>query len=87
MDNTGQSCNAPTRMLVPASRKDEAHDIAKLAAEKVIVGDPKKEDTIIGPLVSEVQYKKVQNLIEKGIDEGAKLLIGGTGKPLSLIHI
>ena len=81
MDNTGQSCNAPTRMLVPAARKDEAHSIARLAAEKVIVGDPKKEDTIIGPLVSDVQYKKVQNLIEQGINEGAKLLIGGTGKP------
>ena len=68
-------------MLVPAARKDEAHSIARLAAEKVIVGDPKKEDTVIGPLVSDVQYKKVQNLIEQGINEGAKLLIGGTGKP------
>ena len=81
MSNTGQSCNAPTRMLVPASRKDDAYSIAKDAAEKVIAGDPKKEETTIGPLVSDVQYKKVQNLIQKGIDEGAELLIGGTGKP------
>ena len=81
MSNTGQSCNAPTRMLIPASRKDDAYSIAKNAAEKVIAGDPKKEETTIGPLVSDVQYKKVQNLIQKGIDEGAELLIGGTGKP------
>ena len=81
MSNTGQSCNAPTRMLVPASRKDDAYSIAKDAAEKVIAGDPKKEETTICPLVSDVQYKKVQNLIQKGIDEGAELLIGGTGKP------
>ena len=81
MSNTGQSCNAPTRMLVPASRKDDAYSIAKDAAEKVIAADPKKEETTIGPLVSDVQYKKVQNLIQKGIDEGAELLIGGTGKP------
>ena len=81
MSNTGQSCNAPTRMLVPASRKDDAYSIAKDAAEKVIAGDPKREETTIGPLVSDVQYKKVQYLIQKGIDEGAELLIGGTGKP------
>ena len=81
MSNTGQSCNAPTRMLVPASRKDDAYSIAKDAAEKVIAGDPKNEETTIGPLVSDEQYKKVQNLIQKGIDEGAELLIGGTGKP------
>ena len=81
MSNTGQSCNAPTRMLVPESRKDDAYAIAKDAAQKVIAGDPKNDSTTIGPLVSDVQFKKVQNLIQKGIDEGAKLLIGGTGKP------
>ena len=84
MINTGQSCNAPTRMLVPEARKDDAYAIAKDAAEKVIAGDPKKDGTTIGPLVSDVQYEKVQNLIQKGIDEGAKLLIGGTGKPQGL---
>ncbi len=81
MSNTGQSCNAPTRMLVPESRKDDAYAIAKDAAQKVIAGDPKNDGTTIGPLVSDVQFKKVQNLIQKGIDEGAELLIGGTGKP------
>ena len=81
MSNTGQSCNAPTRMLVPAARKDDAYSIAKDAAQKVIAGDPKKEETTIGPLVSDMQYNKVQNLIQKGIDEGAEVLIGGTGKP------
>jgi len=81
MSNTGQSCNAPTRMLVPESRKDDAYAIAKNAAQKVIAGDPKNDSTTIGPLVSDVQFKKVQNLIQKGIDEGAELLIGGTGKP------
>jgi len=81
MSNTGQSCNAPTRMLVPAARKADAYSIAKDAAERVMTGDPKREDTTIGSLVSDVQYEKVQNLIQKGIDEGAELLIGGTGKP------
>ena len=81
LSNTGQSCNAPTRMLVPESRKDDAYAIAKDAAQKVIAGDPKNDSTTIGPLVSDVQFKKVQNLIQKGIDEGAELLIGGTGKP------
>ncbi|NCX28914.1 MAG: aldehyde dehydrogenase family protein, partial [Rhodobacterales bacterium] len=81
MSNTGQSCNAPTRMLVPESRKNDAYAIAKDAAQKVIAGDPKKDSTTIGPLVSDVQFEKVQTLIQKGIDEGAELLIGGTGKP------
>ena len=81
MDNTGQSCNAPTRMLVPAGRKDQAYKIAKEAAESVIAGDPKDDATTIGPLVSDVQFAKVQNLIQQGMDEGATLLTGGTGKP------
>ena len=81
MSNTGQSCNAPTRMLVPASRHEEALAIAKATAEKVVVGDPTSEDTVIGPLVSDVQFGKVQDLIQKGIDEGATLVTGGTGKP------
>ena len=81
MHNTGQSCNAPTRMLVPENRKDEAYEIAKEAAEDVKVGDPKDSSTVIGPLVSDAQYYKVQNLIKTGIDEGAKLLTGGMGKP------
>ena len=79
--NSGQSCNAPTRMLVPNARMDEAAAIAKAAAENVKVGDPAAEGTVIGPVVSEVQFEKIQNLIQKGIDEGAKLEIGGTGRP------
>jgi aldehyde dehydrogenase (NAD+) len=82
--NSGQSCNAPTRMLVPADRHDEAVAIAKSAAEGVRPGDPNSDDTTIGPVVSEAQYKKIQALIEKGIAEGATLVIGGPGKPAGL---
>jgi aldehyde dehydrogenase (NAD+) len=82
--NSGQSCNAPTRMLVPAARHDEAVAIAKTAAEGVRAGDPKSDDTTIGPVVSELQYNKIQALIDKGIAEGAKLVIGGPGKPKGL---
>ena len=84
MSNTGQSCNAPTRMLVPATRHDEALKIAKDAAEQLTTGNPKNEETDIGPLVSEVQYNKVQRLIEAGISEGATLVTGGSGKPEEL---
>jgi len=79
--NTGQSCNAPTRMLVPASRMEEAAAIAKATAEQIKVGDPSDEGTQIGPLVSETQFNKVQALIQKGIDEGATLQTGGVGRP------
>ncbi|MCR9277174.1 MAG: aldehyde dehydrogenase family protein [Pseudomonadaceae bacterium] len=79
--NSGQSCNAPTRMLVPTARMDEAAAIAKSAAENVKVGDPAAEDSVIGPVVSKVQFDKIQGLIEKGIAEGAKLEIGGPGRP------
>ena len=79
--NSGQSCNAPTRMLVPMQRMDEAAAIAKAAADNVKVGDPSAEDTTIGPVVSEVQFNKIQRLIEKGIEEGAKLETGGPGRP------
>ncbi len=82
--NSGQSCNAPTRMLVPMARMDEAAAVAKAAAEQVKVGDPNAQDTTIGPVVSEVQYNKIQDLIQKGIDEGAKLETGGTGRPEGL---
>lgn len=81
MSNSGQSCNAPTRMLVPAKRHDEAVAIAKAAAATVKAGDPNAEGTVIGPVVSEVQYNKIQALIQKGIDEGATLVAGGVGRP------
>jgi len=79
--NTGQSCNAPTRMLVPMDRMEEAGEIAKAAAAKVRVGDPTDENTTMGPLVSKAQWDKVQGLIQKGIDEGANPVAGGTGLP------
>jgi aldehyde dehydrogenase (NAD+) len=82
--NSGQSCNAPTRMLVPAARHDEAVEIAKAAAAAVKPGDPFANGTTIGPVVSEAQWKKIQGLIQKGIDEGAKLVTGGTGRPEGL---
>ena len=81
MSNSGQSCNAPTRMLVPKSRHDEAITIAKSALEKVKVGDPLDLNSNLGPLVSKNQFDKVQKLIKKGIEEGANLVAGGTGRP------
>jgi aldehyde dehydrogenase (NAD+) len=82
--NSGQSCNAPTRMLVPAARMDEAAAIAAEAARSVVVGDPNAEGTRIGPVVSATQYSRVQQLIEKGIGEGATVAVGGPGKPEGL---
>ena len=79
--NSGQSCNAPTRMLVPNARMDEAAAIARAAAAQVKVGDPSDGDTTIGPVVSAVQFEKIQALIEKGIEEGARLECGGDGRP------
>ena len=79
--NSGQSCNAPTRMLVEKSMYDEAIERLKKYTENFEVGDPKKEGEHIGPVISETQYNKIQTLIQKGIDEGAKLVAGGTGKP------
>ena len=84
MNNSGQSCNAPTRMLVPASRHEEAKQIAKAAAEKVKVGDPNQEGVTIGPVSSQLQYDRIQALIAKGIDEGAEVVTGGLGKPEGL---
>jgi aldehyde dehydrogenase (NAD+) len=82
--NSGQSCNAPTRMLVPQALQARALEIARRTAEGVTVGDPAAEGTRIGPVVSEAQWKKIQGLIQKGIDEGATLVTGGTGRPTGL---
>jgi len=82
--NSGQSCNAPTRMLVEKSMYNEAIERLKKYTESFEVGDPKKEGEHIGPVISEAQYSKIQTLIQKGIDEGAKLVAGGTGKPEGL---
>jgi aldehyde dehydrogenase (NAD+) len=83
MPNSGQSCNAPSRMLVPNSRKDEAVAAAKATIEKVKIGDP-TDKSAIGPVASKAQFDKIQGLIQKGIDEGATLVVGGTGRPVGL---
>jgi aldehyde dehydrogenase (NAD+) len=83
MGNSGQTCSAPSRTLVPKARMDEAIAAAKAAAAQVTVGDPNTEVTI-GPVVSKVQWDKIQGLIQKGIDEGATLVAGGVGRPAGL---
>ena len=82
--NSGQSCNAPTRMLVEKSMYNEAVERLKKYANEFKVDDPNKEGDHIGPVISETQFNKIQNLIQKGIDEGAKLVAGGPGKPSGL---
>jgi aldehyde dehydrogenase (NAD+) len=79
--NSGQSCNAPTRMLVPRAKMAEAIRVARQEAEAVKVGDPTDENTTLGPLVNRAQFEKVQRLIQQGIDEGANLVAGGCGRP------
>ncbi|MGB8841506.1 MAG: aldehyde dehydrogenase family protein [Aliidongia sp.] len=79
--NSGQSCNAPTRMFVQADQHDEAVAIAKATAANFKVGPPEAEGTVLGPVVSEVQFNKIQKLIQAGIDEGAELVTGGIGRP------
>jgi aldehyde dehydrogenase (NAD+) len=83
-DNSGQSCNAPTRMLVPRDRLKVAAAIAGKRAESTTPGDPQDENTRMGPVVSATQWNKIQDLIQKGIDEGATLVAGGTGRPEGL---
>ena len=83
-DNAGQSCNAPTRMLVPRERQREAAAIAAERAAATVPGDPKDEATRLGPVVSRTQWEKIQRLIEKGIEEGATLVAGGPGRPQGL---
>ena len=79
--NSGQSCNAPTRMLVPKAKLAEVEAIAKRVAEGVVTGDPMSEKTNLGPLVSKIQFDRVEGYIAKGIAEGAKVVIGGSGRP------
>ena len=84
MMNSGQSCNAPSRMLVPAEKHAEAVAVAKQTAEALSVNDPYAEGVYLGPVSSDVQYNKIQAMIQQGIDEGADLVVGGTGKPEGL---
>lgn len=79
--NSGQSCNAPTRMLVPKINHDLAVAIAVNTANTIVVGDPKADDTVIGPVVSKLHFNKIQKLIQQGIEEGVELACGGIGKP------
>jgi 3-succinoylsemialdehyde-pyridine dehydrogenase len=84
MHNTGQTCSAPSRMLVPESRLKDVETIAAAAAQQIVVGDPAQASTMVGPVVSQVQFDKIQGLIEKGIEEGAKVIAGGPGRPEGL---
>ncbi len=85
MQNSGQSCNAPTRMLVPADKLAEVEAIAKRVAQTaVVVGDPASDKTTVGPVVSKLQFERVEGFIEKGIAEGARLVVGGLGRPEGL---
>ncbi|MBB3237425.1 aldehyde dehydrogenase family protein [Phyllobacterium endophyticum] len=82
--NSGQSCNAPTRLLVPQEKMKQAIGIARQAAESVRVGSPVNPDSDIGPVVSQAQFDKIQGLIRKGMEEGAELVAGGPGRPAHL---
>jgi aldehyde dehydrogenase (NAD+) len=84
MTNSGQSCNAPSRMLVPANRYDEAVEVARKTVEQLNVGDPKAPDVTTGPLANKLQFTRVQALIAKGIEEGAKAVTGGVGRPAGI---
>ena len=84
MNNTGQSCNAPSRMLVPRRHLAEVEAIAAAVATTVVVGDPSDPQSAMGPQASEMQWRKVQGLIEQGLAEGAKLVCGGPGRPEGL---
>ena len=81
MRNVGQSCSAPTRMLVPAARLAEVEQLARDAAAAIVVGDPRDEATTMGPIANAPQYQRVQAMIQAGIDDGAKLVCGGLGRP------
>ncbi len=82
--NSGQNCNAPSRMFIPQDRLAEAEAVVKTAMEKLTVGDPQAENTFLGPVVSKQQWQRIQDLIQQGIDEGAQVLTGGLGKPAQL---
>ncbi len=79
--NSGQTCNAPTRMLVPASRQAEVLELAREAAAGFVVGDPRSANSNLGPVVSKMQYERIQALIQAALDEGASLVSGGPGLP------
>jgi len=82
--NSGQNCNAPSRMFIPQARMAEAEAVVKKVMQKIIVGDPNAENIYAGPVVSKLQWDRIQTLLQQGIDEGAQVLVGGVGKPEGL---
>ncbi|WP_375336554.1 aldehyde dehydrogenase family protein [Caballeronia sp. EK] len=78
--NVGQSCSAPTRMIVPRDRLSEVEAIASATANAIVVGDPQEERTVLGPIANEAQFNRVQTMIQVGIESGAKMLCGGLGR-------
>ncbi len=82
--NSGQSCNSPTRLLVPQDRLAEAAEVAARVANSLVVGDPADANTQMGPVVNKVQWKSIQKYIQSGMDEGATLVAGGPGRPEGL---
>jgi aldehyde dehydrogenase (NAD+) len=82
--NSGQTCNAPTRLLAPRSKRDEVVRLATAAAQNFVVGDPHSENSNLGPVSNKVQFAKIQDLIQSGLDEGAALVSGGPGRPEGL---
>jgi aldehyde dehydrogenase (NAD+) len=84
MVNSGQTCVAPTRMLVPRERYDEAISIAAAVANGIVVGDPADPATKMGPISNRAHYEKVQEMIRAGIEEGARVIAGGPGRPEGL---
>ncbi len=85
MSNAGQSCNAPSRMFVPAARLEEAEAIARAACQTLVVGDPAQAATTTGPIANRRQYQRVQAMIEQGIADGAHLVAGGCGRPEGIV--
>lgn len=84
--NGGQNCQSPTRMLIPRDARDVAFAAARKAVDSIRLGDPLDPATTMGPMVSQAQYDKIQDLIQSGIDEGATLVAGGTGRPAEVNH-
>mgnify|MGYP003693831231 CR=1 FL=1 len=82
--NAGQNCQSPTRMLIPRAQRDAAFAAAREAVDTIRLGDPLDPASTMGPLVSQAQFEKVQDLIQSGVDEGATLVAGGTGRPAEL---
>jgi aldehyde dehydrogenase (NAD+) len=84
--NSGQSCSAPSRMIVPRERLEEAEGLARQVADAFVLGDPRDEATQLGPIANAAQFNRIQSMIEAGIAEGAKLVAGGSGRPKHLPH-